>query len=65
MPHSSLGRRIGKSPTDPETLEAMRRKAWVEQGVVTLKPGELLCDWLKQALVNEAESRWGKRRVEG
>ena len=39
----------------------MRRRAWVEQGVVTLSPDEVADGWLRQALLNLAVRRWGAR----
>ena len=47
--------------TLPAELEAMRRRAWVEQGVVTLSPDEVADGWLRQALLNLAVRRWGAR----
>lgn len=49
------------SPLDEDQIEAMRRRAWMEQGVVMLRPDEVIDDWLRQALVNEAVKRFGKR----
>jgi hypothetical protein len=59
-PRSSLD--IGRSPTCGGAMEAMRRRAWQEQGVATLAIGEVADDWLRQAIVNEAVRRWGPRR---
>lgn len=42
-------------------LETMRRAAWLGQGVVAVKPGDITDDWLRQALINFAEARYGKR----
>jgi len=47
--------------TRPEELEAMRRRAWMEQGVVTLAPDEVADGWLRQALLSLAVRRWGAR----
>ena len=39
----------------------MRRRAWMEQGVVTLAPDEVADGWLRQALLSLAVRRWGAR----
>lgn len=58
---SSLANAIQSGPTSTGELDAMRRRAWREQGVVALKPEDINDDWLRQAVVNEAVKRWGKR----
>ncbi len=58
---STLARFIARAPRSTEEIEALRRRAWIEQGVVVLEPDELADDWLRQALTNEAAKRWGGR----
>lgn len=58
---SCLAHVVPSSPTSPEGLEALRQRAWAEQGIVVLNPDEVLDDWLRQALKNEAVRRWGRR----
>jgi hypothetical protein len=65
MRHSSLGRRIGKSPTDPEVIERMGREAFHRFGLVLVPLAEVACDWTRQAVTNWAEARWGKRQPQG
>ena len=60
-PRSALGRHV-RSESSPLELEEMRKQAWLRQGVVLLKPEEVVDPWLRQALVNEAERRYGRRR---
>ena len=43
-------------------LEMMRRAAWLGQGVLAVKPGDIVDVWLRQALINFAEVRYGKRQ---
>jgi hypothetical protein len=43
----------------------MRKRAWQQQGVVVLQPEEVVDPWLRQALVNEAVRRYGRRRESG
>jgi hypothetical protein len=40
---------------------AKRLRAWRYQGVVVLKPEEIVDPWVRQALVNEAVRRHGPR----
>lgn len=58
---SYLARFMPVDAASPETLEALRARAWAEQGVVVLHVDELGDDWLRQGLVNEATRRWGRR----
>ena len=58
---SALARIVPSSATSPEGLEALRQRAWAEQGVVVLNVEEVADDWLRQALRNEATRRWGRR----
>ena len=59
---SCLARAQGRTaPTDEELL-AMRRAAWRTQGVIMLRPEDVRDDWTRQALINEAERLFGRRR---
>lgn len=58
---SCLARIVPTSSTSPEGLEALRQRAWSEQGVVVLNIEEIADDWLRQAVRNEATRRWGRR----
>jgi hypothetical protein len=42
----------------------MRRRAWHEQGVATLALDEIGDAVLRQAVINEAVRRWGRRQGE-
>lgn len=57
---TSLAHRMPRPPTPETDLEDMRRRAWRQQGVVTLRLADILDPWLRQGLINEAEKRWGK-----
>jgi hypothetical protein len=59
LPRSSLDRT--QSPTTPTEIDAMRRRAWHHQGVATLSVDEIWDPFLRQAVVNEAVRRWGRR----
>ena len=50
-----------RTPITVSELQAMRERAWRLQGVVVLQPDEIGNPWLRQALVNEAERRYGRR----
>lgn len=58
--HTSL-RHAAASPRTAAEIEALRRRAWIEMGVVVLVPAELADDWLRQGLINEATRRYGRR----
>jgi len=59
-PKSSLARHV-PSPTAPEEIDAMPLRAWRYQGVVVLKPEEIIDPWVRQVLINEAVKRYGPR----
>jgi hypothetical protein len=40
----------------------MRKAAWRTQGVIMLRPEDVRDDWTRQALINEAERLFGRRR---
>ena len=52
-------------PTSPAAgvsmIDAMQRRAWHEQGVAMLQVDEISDPLLRQAVVNEAVRRWGRR----
>ena len=58
---SCLERIVPSTPASKAELEALRQRAWVERKVVVLYVDEISDDWLRQALVNEATKRWGRR----
>jgi hypothetical protein len=57
---SALGR-IWRSNATPQELEALRQRAWRQQGVLVLWPDEITDGWLKQTLIEEAVQRYGPR----
>ena len=63
-PRSPLARLVRSEPS-PLELQDMRKRAWQQQGVVVLQPEEVIDPWLRQALDNEAERRYGRRRESG
>jgi hypothetical protein len=46
-------------------MDAMRRRAWHEHGVVALPVEDIADPWLRQAVANEAARRWGPRTTGG
>jgi hypothetical protein len=54
-----------RSATTAPEMDAMRRRAWHEQGIAALSISEISNDWLRQAVMNEAVRRWGPRGNEG
>jgi hypothetical protein len=63
--HSCLAQSQGRAASTDAELFAMRRAAWRTQGVVVLRPEDIRDDWIRQALVNEADRRYGRRRGDG
>ena len=62
-PRSSLDRGTRSATTTPE-MEALRRRVWLQQGVVSLDLEDITDPWLRQAIQNEAVRRWGPRQQE-
>ncbi len=63
-PGSALARHV-RSEASALELQALRERAWRQQGVVVLQPDEVGDPWLRQALVDEAERRYGRRPRSG
>lgn len=62
MMRSYLGRAAGRTPTNDDELQAMRKAAWHKQGVVMVKPEEIRNEWARQALINHANELYGERK---
>ena len=58
---SCLARSQPRTAPSDEDLQAMRRAAWRQQGVIMLRPDDVRDDWTRQALVNEANRLYGQR----
>jgi len=56
---SSLDR--SRSPINPGELESMRAAAWHRHGVAAIAVDDITDPWLRQAITNEANRRWGRR----
>ena len=63
QPRSSLNRGT-RSPTTTPEMEALRRRVWQQQGVVSLAIEDITDPWLRQAVQNEAVRRLGPRQQE-
>ena len=53
---------LARSASTALDIEAMRARAWHRHGVVALPIAEITDDWLRQAITNEANRRWGRRQ---
>ncbi len=62
-PRSCLARLAPETAITPEQLDAMRRRAWIEQGVAVLPLDAIRDDWTRQAIINEAVRLYGQREV--
>lgn len=58
---SSLTRHLPQSPVADDELYAMRRAAWRKQGIAVLRVAEIGDDWLRTAVVNEANRLYGRK----
>ena len=63
LPRSCLDRGTRSATTTPE-MEILRRRVWQQQGVVSLHLEDITDPWLRQAITNEANRRWGRRNGE-
>ncbi len=43
----------------------MRKTAWHAHGLIILDPEDITDDWLRQAMINEADARYGRRGRQG
>jgi hypothetical protein len=59
---SSLARHMPRSPAEAEQLHRMRSAVWHGQGIAVLRPDDVGDDWIRQAIVNEADRLYGKRK---
>ena len=62
-PRCALGRLVPIPTTTEAELYAMRRRAWREQGIVTLSIEAIGDPWLRQAIINEAKRLYGDTSV--
>jgi hypothetical protein len=60
-----LARHLPERPADEPQLLAMRRAAWLKEGIAVIRPGDLDDDWLRQTVINAATKLYGARRPEG
>jgi hypothetical protein len=58
---SCLARAQARTAPNDYDLLAMRRAAWRSQGVIMLRPEDVRDDWIRQALINEANRLYGRR----
>ena len=58
---SCLARAQARTAPSDEDMQAMRRAAWRQQGVIMLRPDDVRDDWTRQALINEANRLYGCR----
>ena len=50
-----------RSPSSTADIEALRARAWHEHQVAALPVQDITDPWLRQAITNEANQRWGRR----
>ena len=59
-PRSSLDR-VDATPATG-SLDLLRRRVGLQQGVAALAITDITDPWLRQAIINEATRRWGPRQ---
>lgn len=57
--HSSLGRKVGKSPTDLIEMHKLRVRTWREQEIAVIPISEVNDPWVRQVIINEANRMYG------
>lgn len=62
-PRCALGRLVPVPVTSEAELHVMRRRAWREQGIITLSISAIDDPWLRQAVINEATRLYGDTLV--
>lgn len=50
-----------RSPTSEAELQSLRAAAWHRHGVAAIPVDDITDPWLRQAIINEANRRWGRR----
>jgi hypothetical protein len=63
---SSLAGHVAVEPAGPAQLDAMRRAAWLTQGIVMIRPDDIEAKhpWLAQAARSWAIEQFGARKTE-
>jgi arginase family enzyme len=51
-----------RSTTNETELNAMRAAAWHRHGIAAIPVDDITDPWLRQAITNEANRRWGRRQ---
>jgi hypothetical protein len=58
-----LERHLPRSLPTEDELFAMRRAAWLKQGIVVIRLADVRDEIIRQAIVNEAARLYGRREV--
>jgi hypothetical protein len=58
---SSLSRTVPRPQTPEWEMEEFRRRAWQFDGAAVIHVDRLSDDWFKQAVINWANERYGRR----
>lgn len=54
-------RNAPSAPMSRDELDRLRAQAWTERGLICIAPEEITDDWARQAIVNVATKKFGKR----
>lgn len=62
-PRGSLERHLPQAPPSEAEMFAMRRAAWLKQGVIVMRPADIPDAWIRQVLINAATKLYGAREM--
>ena len=63
QPASNLARYAAEPATSDGERLALMARAWIDDGIICLRPEDLLDDFLRQAVINAAERLYGRRQI--
>lgn len=62
-PHSSLGRRVGRSPLSEDEIFEIARGYWIRYGIPLIPLGKVSNDWSRQIIINECNGLYGQTQA--
>ena len=62
QPASQLTRYVAKPATSEGQRLALMARAWIDDGIICLRPEQIANDFLRQAVINAAEKLYGRRQ---
>ena len=62
MPSLEVSVARGKSPLDDDELYRLAAAAWHKEGIIVLRPERIVNEFDRQAVINAADTLYGKRK---